>query len=91
MLRRIFGLKREEVTGEWRKLHSEELNDLYCSLNIIRVFKSRRMRWTGHAARMGEMRSAYRYLLGKPDGKRPHGRPKRKWEDNINTVLQQVG
>jgi hypothetical protein len=83
MLRRIFGPKRDEVTGEWRKLHNEELNDLYSSPNIIRVIKSRRMRWAGHAAHMGERRGAYRVSVGKPDGKIPLGRPRPRWEDNI--------
>ena len=73
MLRRIFGPKRVEVTGEWTKLHKEELNDLYSSPNIIRVIKSRRMRWAGHVARMGERRGLYKVLVRKPKGKRPHG------------------
>ena len=72
---RIFGRKREEVTGEWRKLHNEELNDLYSLPNIVRVVKSRRMRWAGHVARMGEDRGVHRVLVGKPEGKRPLGRP----------------
>jgi len=76
MLKRIFGPKKDEVTGEWRKLHNEELNDLYCSPNIFRVTKSRRMRWAGHVARMVERRSVYRVLVGKPEGKRPLGRPR---------------
>ena len=75
MLRRIFGPRRDEVKGEWRKLHNEELNDLYSSPNIFRVIKSRRMRWAGHVARMGERRGAYSVLVGKPEGKRPLGRP----------------
>ena len=83
MLRRIFGSRMGEVTLEWRKLHNEELNDLYCSPNIVRVIKSRRMRWAGHVARMGERRDVYRVLVGKPEGKRPLGRPRRRWEDNI--------
>jgi len=70
VLRRILGPKRDKVKGEWRKLHNEELNDLYCSPNIFRVIKSRRMRWEGHVARMGERRSVYRVLVGKPEGKR---------------------
>jgi hypothetical protein len=70
VLRRIFGPKRDEVTGEWRKVHNEELNDLYCSLNILRVIKSRRIRWAGHVARMGEKRGIYRVLVGKPEGKK---------------------
>jgi hypothetical protein len=78
VLRRIFGLKRDEVTGEGRKLHNEELRDLYSSPNIIRIIKSRRMRWAGHVARMGEKRNAYRLLMGKPEGKRPLGRPRRR-------------
>ena len=85
VLRRIFGPKRDGVTGEWRKLHNEELNDLYCSPNIFRVIKSRWMRWAGHVARMGEMRGVYSVLVGKPEGKRQLGRLKRRWEDNINT------
>ena len=83
VLRRIFGPKRDEVTGEWRKLHNEELSDLYFLPNILRVVKSRRMRWAGHVARMGEGRGVYRVLVGKPEGKRPLGRPRRRWEDNI--------
>ena len=76
---RIFGTKRDEVTREWRKLHNEELNDLYWSPNIVRVIKSRRMRWAVHVARMGERRGVYRVLVGKPEGKRPLGRPRRRW------------
>ena len=72
-LRRIFGAKRDEVTGEWRKLHNEELHDLYSSRNTVRVIKSSRMRWAGHVARMGERRGVYRVLVGKPEGKRPLG------------------
>jgi hypothetical protein len=90
VLRRIFGPKRDEVTGEWRRLHNEELNDLYSSPNI-RVIKSRRMRWAGHLARMGEGRGAYRILVGRPEGRRPLGRPWRRWEDNIKINLQEVG
>jgi len=78
VLRGIFGPKRNEVTGEWRKLHNEELNDLYCSPNIVRVIKPRRMRWAGHVERKGERRGVYRVLVGKPEGKRPPGRPWRK-------------
>ena len=85
VLRRIFGSKRDGVTGEWRKLHNEELNDLYCSPNIVRVIKSRRMRWAGHVAGMGERRGAYRFLVEKPEGKGPLGRPRCRWEDNITT------
>jgi len=72
VLRRILGPKRDEVTGKWRKLH-EELNELYCSPNMVRVIKSRRMKWEGHVARMGEVRGVYRVLVGKPEGKRPLG------------------
>ena len=91
VLRRIFGHKRDEVTGEWRKLHTEELNDLYCSPNIIWVIKSRRMRWAGHIARLGERRDVYRVLVGKPEGRRRLGRPRCRWEDNIGMDLQEVG
>jgi len=82
-LKRIFGPSRDEVTGEWRVLHNEELNDLYCSPNIVRVIKSRRMRWAGHVARMGEERGVCRVLVGKPEGRRQLGRPRRRWVDNI--------
>ena len=88
---RIFGLKRVEVTGEWRKLHNEEPNDLYSSPNIVRVIKSRRMRWAGHVACMGKRRGVYRVLVGKPEGKRQLGRSVRRWEDNIKMDLQEVG
>jgi hypothetical protein len=91
VLRRIFGLQRDEATGEWRKLHNEELNDLYSSPNIVRVIKSSRMKWAGHVDRMGEGRGAYRVLVGKPEGKRPLGRPRRIWDDNIKMELQEVG
>jgi hypothetical protein len=91
MLRRIFGLKWDEVTGEWRKLHNKELHDLYSSPTIIRIIKSRRMRWADNVARMGEKRNAYRLLVGKPEGKRPLGRPRRKWVDNIRMNLGEVG
>jgi len=76
---------------EWRRLHNEELNDLYSSPNSVRVIKSRRMRWVGHVARMGEERGAYRVLVGEPEGKRPLGRPRRRWVDNIRMDLQEVG
>ena len=90
VLRRIFGPTREEVTGEWRRLHNEELNDLYSSPNIVRVINSRRMRWVGHVARMGEEKGVYRFLLGKPEGRRPLCRPMRKWVYNIKMDLQVV-
>jgi len=83
VLRRIFGPRRDEVTGEWRRLHNEELSDLYSSPNIVRVINSRRMRRAGHVARMGEERGVYRVLVGKPEGKRTLGRPRRRWVDNI--------
>jgi hypothetical protein len=91
MLRRIFGPKKDEVTGEWRKLHNEKLRDLYSSPSIIRIIKSRRMRWAGHVARVGEKRNAYRLLVGNPDGKRPLGRPRRGWVDNVRLDLGEVG
>ena len=91
VLRRIFGPKRDEVTGEWRKLQNEELNNLYSSPNIVRVIKSRRMRWAGHVARMGEGRGVYSVLVGKPEGRRPLGRPRRRWEHNIRMDLWEVG
>jgi len=91
VLRRIFGPKTDEVTGEWRKLHNEELNDLYSSPNIVRVIKSRRMKWTGHVARVGESTDAYRVLVGKLEGQTPLGRPRHRWEDNIKMDLQEVG
>jgi len=81
--------KRNEVTGKWRKLQNEELNDLYCSPNIVQVIKSRRTRWAGHVVHMGEGRGVYRVLVGKPEGKRPLGRPRRRWEDNIKMDLQE--
>jgi len=91
VLRRIFGHKRDEVTGEWRKLHIEELNDLSSSPNIVRVIRSRRMRWVGHVARMGEGRGVYRVLVGKPEVRRSLGRPRCRWEDNIRMDLREVG
>ena len=91
VLRRVFGPKRDEVTGEWRKLLNEELRDFYSLPNIVRVVKSRRMKWIGHVARMGEERSVHRVLVGKPEGKRPLGRPRHRWEDNIKMNLREVG
>ncbi|KAJ4441956.1 hypothetical protein ANN_11820 [Periplaneta americana] len=91
VLRKIFGAKRDEVTGEWRKLHNAELHALYSSPDIIRNIKSRRLRWGGHVAHMGESRSAYRVLVGRPEGKRPLGRPRRRWEINIKMDLSEVG
>jgi len=90
VLRRIFGPRRDNVTGEWRRLHNEELNDLYFSPNIVWVIKSRRMRLTGHVARMGK-KGVYRVLGGTPEGKRPLGKPRRRWVDNIRMDLQEVG
>ena len=91
VLRRIFEPKRGEVAREWIKLHNDELNDLYFLPNIVRVIKSRRMSWAGHVARMEERRCVYRVLVGKHEGKRPLGRPRRRWEDNIKMDLQKVG
>ena len=91
MLRRIFAPNMDEVTGEWRKLHKAELNDLYSSPNIVWVIKSRRVRWAGHVARMGERRDVYRVLVRKPEVKRPLGKPRRSWEDNIKMDLEEVG
>ena len=91
VLRRIFGPRRELETGEWRGMHNEELNDLYSSPNIVQVIKSRRMRWAGHVARMVEEREVYRVLVGKPEGRSPLGRPRRKRVDNIRMDLQEVG
>jgi hypothetical protein len=91
VLRRIFGRKRDEVTEELRKLHNRELHDLYSSPSIIRIIKSRRMRWAGHIARMGEKRNAYRLLVGKPEGKRLLRKPRRRWVDNIRMDLVEVG
>ena len=91
VLRRIFGPRSDEVMGEWRRLHNKELNDLYSLPNIVRVIKSRRMRWAGHVARMGKERGVYRFLVGKPEGRRPLGRPRRRWVDNIMMDLQEVG
>ena len=87
VLKRIFGSKRDEVTGEWRKLHNVELNNLYCLPNIIRAIKPRRMRWTGHVAHMGERRGVYRVLVEKLEEKRPLARPRSSWEVNIKMDL----
>jgi hypothetical protein len=91
IVRRIFGSKRDEVTGEWRKLHIEELHILYSSLDIIKQIKSRRMRWAGHVALMREERKLYKVLVGKPEGKRPLVRPMRRWEDGIRIDLREIG
>jgi hypothetical protein len=91
VLRRIFGPKRDETTGEWRRLRNEELNDLYLSPNIIRVIKSRRMRWPWHVARMGEKPVTYRILVGRPQGRGPLERPRLRWEDNIKMDIREVG
>ena len=90
VIRRIFGPKRDEVTGEWRELHKESVMVSYCPPSIFRVIKSRRMRWAGHVARMGQKRGAYGVLVGKLERKRPFGRPRRRWEDNIKRDLQEV-
>jgi hypothetical protein len=90
MLRRIFGPKRDEVTGGWSKLHNEELHGLYSSPSIVRVMKARRMRWAGHVAHMGEVRGAYNILVGRSEGRRSLGRPKRRWEDNIKLDLREI-
>jgi hypothetical protein len=89
VLRRIFGPRRDEVTGEWRKLHNEELHDLHSSPCNIRIIKAR-MKWAGHVARMEKKRNAYRLLVGKPEGRRPLGRPRRRWVDNIRMDLVEV-
>jgi hypothetical protein len=91
VLRRIFGPKRDEVTGEWRKLHNEELHILYSSPNIIRHIKSRRMRLAGHVARMREDRKVYKIFMGKPEGKRPLERPRRRWDKGIRMDLRETG
>ena len=90
VLRRIFVSRRGGVTGEWKNLHNEEVNDLHCSPNIFRVIKSRGMRWAGHVALIRDRRGVYRVLVGKPEGKRPLGRPRRRWEDNIKMDLNEV-
>jgi hypothetical protein len=89
--RRIFGPKRDEVTGEWRKLHNKQLCALYSSPKILRMIKSRRMRWAEQLARVVKGKGMYRILVGKTEGKRPLGRPKRRWEDNIKAIFQEVG
>jgi hypothetical protein len=91
VLRRILGPKRDEVAGEWRKLHNEELHDLYSSPSVITIIKSRRMSWSGHVARMGEKMNAYRLLVGNPEGKRQLRRKRRRWVDNIRMDLGEVG
>jgi hypothetical protein len=91
VLKRIFGPKRDEVTGGGRKLHNEELHGLYSSPSIVRVIKARRMRWAVHVADMGEVRCAYNILVGRPEGRRPLGRPRRRWEDNIKMNLWEIG
>jgi len=91
VLRRIFEPKRDKVTGEWRKLHNEELNDLYCSHSIVRVIESRRIRWAGHVVRMVERRGVFRVFVGKPEVMSPLGRPRCRWEDNIKMNIQDVG
>jgi hypothetical protein len=90
VLRRIFGPRRDEVTGDWRKLHNEELHNLDSSSNIIKMIKSRCMRWAGNVARMGATRNAYRIFVGKPEGKRPLGRPRRTGEENIKNDLREI-
>jgi hypothetical protein len=90
VLRKIFGTKRDKVTGEWRRLHNEELNNLCCSPTIVRVIRWRRMGWAGHVARMGYWRGVCRIMVGKPEGKRPLGRPRHRWDDNIKMNLQEV-
>ena len=91
MLRRIFGAKRDKITGEWRKLYNIELHALYSSPNLIKKLKSKRLKWAGHVARMGNSGSAYKILVGTPECKRPSGKPRRRWEDNIKMDLREVG
>jgi hypothetical protein len=91
VLRRIFGPKRDEVTRGWREMHNEELHGLCSSPGIVRVINARRMRWAGHVARMGEVRGAYNFLVGRPEGRRLLGRPRRRWEDNIKMDLRKIG
>jgi len=90
VLRRIFGPRKDEEKGKWRRLHNDELNDLYSSLNIVRLIKSRRMKWAWHETHLGEERGAYRVLVGKPEGRRPLGRPRCRWVDNIRMDLHEV-
>jgi hypothetical protein len=90
VLRGLLGPKRDKVIGGWGKIRNEELHNLYCSPSIIGIIKSRRMRWEGHVARMGEKRNAYRILVGNPEGKRPLERPRRRWEDNIEMDLREI-
>jgi hypothetical protein len=91
VLRRIFGPKRDEVIGGWRKLHNEELHGLYSSPSIVKVMKAKKMRWAGHVARMGEVRGAYNILVRRPEGRRPLGRPRHRWDDNIKMDLWEIG
>ena len=91
VFRKIFGDKKDEIAGEWRNLHNAELHAFYSSPNITRSLKSRRLRWAGHVARMEQSRNAYRVLVGKPEGKRPLGRPRRRWEGSIKMDLREVG
>jgi len=91
VFRRTFGPKMDEITKEWRKLHNEKFNDLYCSPNIVQVIKSRKSEMGGHVACMGEKKGMYRVLVWKPEGNRPHGRPRHRWVDNITMDLQEVG
>jgi hypothetical protein len=91
VLSRVFGTKRDEVTGEWKNLHSGELHNLYSSPDIIRQIKSRRMRWAAHVARMEDDRKLYKIFMGKSKGKRPYGRPKGRWEDMIRMYFREIG
>jgi hypothetical protein len=91
VLRRVFRPKRDEVTGGWRKLHNEELHNLHSSPNITRMIKPRRMRWVGHVAQKGDKRTAYRVLVGKPERKKPLGRPRHRWVDNGKMALREIG
>jgi hypothetical protein len=91
VLRRIFGRNKDDATGEWRKLHNEELHNFYSSPDIIRQIKSRRIRWAGHVAHMGQERKVYKVLVGKSKGKKLLGRPRRRWEDGIRMDLREIG